>query len=700
MVNPIMEADPTLEPGSTPPTDEAGSGCESASSPARPESRPESKGREGDSPALNLQTYALAAVAWRVFGHQSPATNSAEGRYLLAHLVTLAGKGQHWLASFPDYLRRPASSDLPLLGLAGVLDLAPLEILSVALAAAVESDTMAGRALAHVQAPVGGSRPTLGLLAAAFADSAAPGQNPISTLVNGPAVRTGLLVLVNETAPLSERTVTVPTPLVFALSGFDGAWPGVTIGLGAVPPVPLPASVEESVGRHAGALMNREDGALVLRTGCAPEGRAVAAALARATGCRPAFIESDKTTGLGPWMLLRRLRPVFRFDLAPGERRSVPDLAGYHGPVLIVCGPDGSVETAAGSALSWALPVPGGSERERLWKAALGDGNLAGELARDHRHGAGRIAHLGRLARHHAAVEGRARATRADVVAASWSGEGTGLDALAQALPDSIPDEAFVMTPGLRAELEALLQRCRGRDRLAEGLGVAAVARYHPGVRALLVGPSGTGKTLAAGWLATRLGMPLYRVDLASVTSKYIGETEKNLAQLLARAEQAEVILMFDEADSLFGKRTDVKEANDRFANAQTNYLLQRIESYDGITLLTSNSRARFDAAFSRRLDFIVEFPMPGPEERRALWLSHLGRHHGLEPGDLNQLAALLDFGGGHIRNVVLAAAALARHGERLIEWADLVEGAATECRKLGRQLPAELGARSARPLR
>src|SRR5262249_57421353 len=114
--------------------------------------------------------------------------------------------------------------------------------------------------------------------------------------------------------------------------------------------------------------------------------------------------------------------------------------------------------------------------------------------------------------------------------------------------------------------------------------------------------------------------VPLYRVDLASVTSKYIGETEKNLAQLLARAEQAEVVLLFDEADSLFGKRTDVNEANDRFANAQTNYLLQRIESFDGITLLTSNSRGRFDTAFSRRLDLVIEFPLPGPEERRALW--------------------------------------------------------------------------------
>src|SRR6185369_3777185 len=162
--------------------------------------------------------------------------------------------------------------------------------------------------------------------------------------------------------------------------------------------------------------------------------------------------------------------------------------------------------------------------------------------------------------------------------------------------------------------------------------------------------------------------------------------------QLLARAEQAEIALLFDEADSLFGKRTDIKDSNDRFANAQTNYLLQRIESFDGIALLTSNSRARFDSAFSRRLDAIIEFPLPGPEDRRSLWLAHLGGAHGLSAGELNQLAAGADLAGGHIRNAVLAAAASARSAERAIGYLDLVRAVAGEYRKLGRQMPAGLG--------
>ena len=151
------------------------------------------------------------------------------------------------------------------------------------------------------------------------------------------------------------------------------------------------------------------------------------------------------------------------------------------------------------------------------------------------------------------------------------------------------------------------------------------------------------------------------------------------------------MILFFDEADSLFGKRTDITDSNDRFANAQTNYLLQRIENYDGIVLLTSNSQTRFDTAFARRIDFVIAFVQPGPEQRRAIWLSHLGERTKVTPAEINQLAALVDFTGGHIRNTVLAAAVRARHEQREILFADLVAAAEAELRKLGRQIPIEL---------
>ena len=368
--------------------------------------------------------------------------------------------------------------------------------------------------------------------------------------------------------------------------------------------------------------------------------------------------------------------------------------------------PEGTIEIPQDRPRAGSHSVRKG---DYAWLAALGrhEGSnsdedrdaieLAEQPASEHRHGTGRIAHLGRLARHHAALAGRSTVDRSDVLAAAWTGEGGGLDALAEPLPTVVSDEALVAPTTLRADLEALILRCRAREDLADGLGASALTRYRPGVRALFTGPSGTGKTLAAGWIATKLALPLYRVDLASVTSKYIGETEKNLSQLLARAEQAEVILLFDEADSLFGKRTDINDANDRFANAQTNYLLQRIENYDGVVVLTSNSQARFDAAFARRLDFIIDFPAPGPDERRALWQSHLGTRTKLTASELNQLAVLVDLNGGQTRNVVLAAAVHARRARREIEFADLLSGIGAEMRKLG---PSAAESRSAADVR
>jgi hypothetical protein len=642
---------------------------------------------------VTLRAYALAALAAHLNKSGAPVASSPEMDFLAAHAAAVDPERQGWTKGLARYIEQPDASDALLLDLAGELELTRFETLAVALALAVEDDVMTGRALAYVQAPLGGSRPTLGLLSAALGETIANRVKPINLLLDGAAMRSGLLALTSEGPPLPERGVSVPLHLCLALNGYDGSWPGTRIGLGEMPEVPLPGSILEEAQRQANSLIASGQQALVIRTGSMAEGRTVAEATARAINRRALFIETEQTAGLGAWLILRRLLPVFCYEFAPGERKVLPELSFYRGPVLVLCGPDGSVEAAGGSALSWRLPVPRVEEREQLWEAALGTGELAQELARQHRHGSGRIAHLGRLAHHCSAMHHRQQPIREDVVAASWTGEGAGLDALAQPVTGAIPDEALVIPEALRADLEMLLLRCRARDGLARGLGASVTARYCPGVRSLFIGPSGTGKTLAAGWLATRLGIPLYRVDLAAVTSKYIGETEKNLAQLLARAEQSEVVLLFDEADALFGKRTEVKEANDRFANAQTNYLLQRIESFDGITLLTSNSRMRFDSAFSRRLDMIIDFPFPGPEERRAIWQSHLGLGHLLTQRDLNQLAATADLCGGHIRNAVLTAAVIAHEAQRAIKFADVIRGLAVEFRKLGRQLPVEIPA-------
>jgi hypothetical protein len=639
-----------------------------------------------------LRTIALAAIAAQIM----PTPLHAGGQLppelqFLFQQQDLLGSDGNWRSALAQVLARPAASDRPLLALAHSLNLTLIDLLAVVLAILIEEEALVGRTLAYIQAPVGGARPTLSLLAQAFGELVPIDEHPIHTLLGGTALRCGLLALHNEGAPLPERSVSVPTHLCLALGGHDGNWPGASIGADGQAQVPLPPSCITATEQHAIALQAAPRRALVLRTGSTSEGRAVASAVAQALKRRPLFIEGVPPPGLGPWLLLRELLPVFICEPAPGERITLPAIAGYAGPLLAIAGPDGAVDLSSGSTLNWPLTVAPPEERRALWMEALGDGALANELAQHHRHGTGRIAQLAQLVHHQAAVAGSERPGLELLAAAAWSGEGTGLDALAQPITMRIPDEALVLPPALNEELQLLLLRCRARDGLAHALGITLTARYHPGVRALLVGPSGTGKTLAASWLATKLNMPLYRVDLASVTSKYIGETEKNLARLLARAEQAEVILLFDEADSLFGKRTDVRDANDRFANAQTNYLLQRIEIYDGITLLTSNSRSRFDESFSRRLDMVIEFPLPGPGERRGLWLAHLGAGHNLSNAEINQIAATADLGGGQIRNVVLAAAVLAHNTGRPILYADVVRALAGEYRKLGRQMPTEL---------
>jgi hypothetical protein len=392
---------------------------------------------------------------------------------------------------------------------------------------------------------------------------------------------------------------------------------------------------------------------------------------------------------MAPWLVLNGLLPVFAQWLTPGERKPAANIPGFTGPVIHLTGPEGEFESDERTILDWRLETPSAAEREDLWNAAIGDPALASRLAAEHRHSAGRIASLAARAREDAG--GKSNLDYAGIRAVSRRGDSVGLGALAELIPDEVDDQSLVVPAALRYELESLVTRCRLREQFPLSLGPSIQARYRPSVRALFVGPSGTGKTLAVAWLATRLGMPLFRVDLSAVTSKYIGETEKNLSQLLARAEQNEVVLLFDEADSLFGKRTDIQEANDRFANAQTNYLLQRMESYDGITVLTSNGRSRFDDAFSRRFDAILAFPLPGPEERRALWLAHLGPDHIVTSAQLNRLAAIAELTGGQIRNAVLrGAVAAAQDGQRIL-YRYLLTGVTSEYRKLSRQLPNEL---------
>ena len=250
-----------------------------------------------------------------------------------------------------------------------------------------------------------------------------------------------------------------------------------------------------------------------------------------------------------------------------------------------------------------------------------------------------------------------------------------------------------MVSAGTLAKLIELEQRCGFREKLLHHLGPAFKGNVNRGVRALFSGSSGTGKTLAARILAAELGMDLYRVDLASVINKYIGETEKNLHRVLARAEEMDIVLLLDEGDALLGNRTDVKSSNDRYANLETNYLLQRLENYQGIILVTTNAAQNIDSAFQRRMDVVINFVPPQAEERLSIWQLHLPVAHAISPDVLERVAIQCALTGGQIRNAALLATLLAvSDRSKKVQNQHLEEAVRAEYRKAGAVCPLEEG--------
>ena len=244
----------------------------------------------------------------------------------------------------------------------------------------------------------------------------------------------------------------------------------------------------------------------------------------------------------------------------------------------------------------------------------------------------------------------------------------------------------LVLDPATRDDVDEIVAWVRHHRELLDGWGLRK--RLKPGFRSLFFGPPGTGKTLTASLLGKATGMDVYRIDLSRVISKYIGETEKNLASVFDMAEHGEWILFFDEADALFGRRTDSRSANDHAANQQVAYLLQRIEDFPGIVLLATNQRSHLDEAFARRFQSMIHFPMPGPEQRLRLWRECFeGQRFALAPDvDLPRVAREHELSGGSIINVLrYAALRAADRAPALVTAADLVTGVRRELHKQGR---------------
>lgn len=236
------------------------------------------------------------------------------------------------------------------------------------------------------------------------------------------------------------------------------------------------------------------------------------------------------------------------------------------------------------------------------------------------------------------------------------------------------------------AILQEVVMTVRGRPQVLEQWGVGQQLAASNGVTMLFAGPPGTGKTMAAEVIASELGLDLYKIDLSTVISKYIGETEKNLERIFDEAQSSNAILFFDEADALFGKRSEVKDAHDRYANIEISYLLQRMEAYDGVTILATNLRANLDEAFTRRLQFALDFPFPEEEDRLRIWET-------LFPADVPRaddfdfevLARRFKLAGGNIRNIIVASAFLAAADESPVTMDHLLHATRREMQKMGR---------------
>lgn len=276
--------------------------------------------------------------------------------------------------------------------------------------------------------------------------------------------------------------------------------------------------------------------------------------------------------------------------------------------------------------------------------------------------------------------------TASDLASACRAQSSPKLGALAQKIEPKHNWGDLVLPQDNLAQLKELCEQARYRHRVYGEWGFDRKLSLGKGLSALFSGPPGTGKTLAAEVIASVLELDLFRIDLSQVVSKYIGETEKNLHQIFLEAQSAHAILFFDEADALFGKRSEVKDAHDRYANIEVGYLLQKMEEHEGVSILATNLSQNIDEAFLRRLHFIIEFPFPGHEYRRQIWQSVFPREAPLAAEvDFDILAREIKLAGGNIKNIALAAAFYAAGDGQVIEMVHLWKAARREHQKLGR---------------
>jgi len=499
-----------------------------------------------------------------------------------------------------------------------------------------------------------------------------------------------------DSAPLASQVLRLDERTVAFLLGEEAREAALDGILGPVPTGPR-TEAHETVARTLVEFLREEESvpAIDLRGRPGAGRRAVAHAVAAGLGVRLGAVHAGRLPPPGPERarlvrLLRRESLLARTALMVDADGEAPPADVVASGALCIVRSDGPWPAPDG-VLRVDVPVPDARDQASLWQAVLApqattegiDAAWLAHLAQQVRVGPTDMPALAAEADRTARLAGRAM-TPDDLWRACRDQVGAAMGDAAQRIEPCASMEDLVLPADARAQLQEIVDQVRLRFLVYDGWGLARPDARGRGISVLFSGASGTGKTMAAEVLARELGLELYRIDLAGVVSKYVGETEKNLRRVFDGAERAGVLLFFDEADALFTNRTDVKDSHDRYANLEVDYLLQRMEAYQGLAVLATNRKAAMDAAFLRRLRFHVLFPFPDETARQELW------RRAFPPAVRPELEwdrlARLELTGAGIRNTALNAAFLAasRTPPR-ITHEDIVHAARREFAKMDR---------------
>lgn len=635
-----------------------------------------------DHAAHTISARALALIR---AGEGSAAPFVAEAE--AAALAERLGQGGAPALTSPEQdalarLARPvAIQGLPVARLCAALDLPPGLAPLLALLCLPEVDAGFAQLFAYLNDDAQRRHPTPALARRLIGPLPMPSAALLA--LDGPLVGCALIDPPDPGRPFDDQPLRLTDAVACFLLGLSGG-PDTRLQplIRPLPEAPLPALLPLADAGDRAELPGLAAGALVL-TGPPGSGRAaLAAALVRLHRQSPLALDAR---GLDAGLMAILARDTCLHDLRPillGAEALSPHLLtltlGFRRPPLLISGPRLDLD-----APQVAVRAPDTAGALALWRATLPAAlpdreGLAAFLAHRFRLPVGSLLAIARDPRATASTEAASRACLAQ--------SSTALDTLARRVETARDWDDLILPDRQLAALKGLVARATHARQVYDLWGFGHKLAPGRGLTALFTGPSGAGKTLAASIVARALGLPLYRVDLSTTVSKYIGETEKHLEQIFLAAESGNACLFFDECDALFGKRSEVSDAHDRYANIETSFLLQRLESHRGIVFMASNHPQNIDEAFTRRIDVTVAFPLPDAETRTRLWLALLPPKAGAAI-DAVTLGRQFDLSGGAIRNCLVTAAFLAAEEGASLGTDHCLRAVAQEYEKSGRPL-------------